>query len=258
MIETRDQALLRTFLRQDCITHAYQLGDLNPMFFKFSRWFAIESSPGTLDSVMLLYSGLRLPVVLTTGSDEGVAALFEATRDVLPERFHYHVHKRHLDALRAVHTLPRSPRPMVRMALRRDDFRDDIDTCEVVSVGHRDTASLIALYRFYPDNFFDPYQMETGLYFGIRNEDQLVSIAGVHMVSPEDDVAAIGNLVTHPNHRGRGFATCCTARLLRDVFKRVSMAALSVRQDNEPAVRTFQRLGFETHHVYFEGHVGID
>ena len=54
--------------------------------------------------------------------------------------------------------------------------------------------------------------LETGKYFGIRREGILVSVAGIHVYSPEYDVAALGNITTHPDFRGQGLGRKVTAR----------------------------------------------
>lgn len=115
------------------------------------------------------------------------------------------------------------------------------------------------LYEHYPDNFFEPYQLETGLYFGVRDEDiGLASIAGIHVVSESHDVAVIGNFVTHPERRGRGYASACTARLLSELFETVSLVALNVQEDNEPAQRMYRNFGFEENNVFYEGRTTSD
>ena len=38
----------------------------------------------------------------------------------------------------------------------------------------------------------------------------LVAVAGTHLVSDTYGVAAIGNVFTHPDYRGRGYATLAT------------------------------------------------
>ncbi len=111
------------------------------------------------------------------------------------------------------------------------------------------------LYQHYPDNFFEPYQVESGLYFGIRSEDgeQLVSIGGIHVLSEFYDVAAIGNLVTHPDHRSQGYASRVIGHLLNELFQRVSLVALNVQVDNVAAIKTCERFNFEPTHRFFEG-----
>ena len=69
-----------------------------------------------------------------------------------------------------------------------------------------DRNDLVRLYdESYPENWFDPRMLETRQYFGLRVDGRLVSVAGVHVYSEQYRVAAIGNVVTHPAHRNRGY-----------------------------------------------------
>lgn len=254
MVEVKDRKQLQRFLLRKPIANAYQLGNFDPAYFDFCRWFATYDDAGDIDALLLLYTGLSLPVVLTAGTAHGITQLFRETRSVVPERFLFQIHEHHVDPLELFYK-SRKPARMSRMALERRAWEPIATSDKVVPLGHRDTADIVQLYRHYPDNFFEPYQLESGLYFGVREEEGLVSIAGIHMLSERYDIATIGNLVTAPEYRGHGFATQCTARLLTALFDRVSLVALNTAEDNQPARRTFERLGFTPHFTYIEGRV---
>jgi ribosomal protein S18 acetylase RimI-like enzyme len=264
-LQSSDPLLLR-FLLADRVSSAYALGDLDPRYSDFCRWFvsrAVDSDAAPVDAVALVYSGLRVPVLLTLGSDFGVEALLEspALQVELPPRLYAHLASPHLGAFQARYTVD-ALRSMVRMALSRDAFRSRTDVAltpeqraAIEPVGHAQTAALVALYRYYPDNFFEPYQLESGNYFGIRRGSQLISVAGVHVVSDEFDVGVIGNVVTHPDHRSQGHSRRCTTRLLESLFERVSLVTLNVQRDNVAARRVYEGLGFVEQYRYFEGTV---
>ena len=78
-------------------------------------------------------------------------------------------------------------------------------------------------------------------------------MGGIHVVSEEYDVAVIGNLVTHSDYRGQGLATIVTTRLVEELFEEVSLLALNVGRDNEPAVHLYNNLGFQSNNVFYEG-----
>jgi hypothetical protein len=79
-----------------------------------------------------------------------------------------------------------------------------IDGSEAVALSAADTEELLALYAAsYPGNWFVPRMLETGFYFGIRRGRALVSVAGVHVFSPQYKVAALGNITTRPDARGQ-------------------------------------------------------
>src|SRR5690606_3070892 len=99
MIELKDKQLLRDFLLEDPVANAYQLGDLDPLYFDFCRWFGDRDASGALRSLLLLYTGLSLPVVITCGSADGIRDILRDVREVLPNRFYFHVQDHHLDML---------------------------------------------------------------------------------------------------------------------------------------------------------------
>src|SRR6478735_7958009 len=49
-----------------------------------------------------------------------------------------------------------------------------------------------------------------GVYYGMRVNGQLVAAAGTHVVSPGARLAVVGNVLTHVDYRGRGFACATT------------------------------------------------
>ncbi|MEE2788508.1 MAG: GNAT family N-acetyltransferase [Myxococcota bacterium] len=109
------------------------------------------------------------------------------------------------------------------------------------------------LYEHYPDHFFEPHHLGTGYYFGIRSNDELISVAGIHNISLNHDVAAIGNIVTHLDHRGHGLAAKCVRRLLDELFQSVNHVCLNVGLDNTAAIACYQKIGFKEHRQFIEG-----
>ncbi|RVU42322.1 GNAT family N-acetyltransferase [Lujinxingia sediminis] len=251
--ELTERDELREFLVQDRLANAYLLGNLDPSYFQFCRWYGSRDERGEIANLMLVYRGLSLPVVFTSGRGEDLPDFLKACYEVVPERFHFHVLETQMADLNSTFEVGQAE-AMIRMGLERRHFEPGVRDERVERLGHRDTAQIMALYEHYPDNFFEPYQLETGLYFGIRDEEgDLVSIAGVHVVSEAHDIAVIGNLVTHSGRRGQGLATACTARLLEELFERVSLVALNVQVENAPAIRMYENFGFRANNRFYEG-----
>ena len=254
-----DRDELRTFLMKDRLANAYLLGNLDPAYFQFCKWYGSRGADGELKNLILVYLGLSLPVVFMSGNGDGLQKFLRESRTVVPERFHFHVLEEQMPALQKVYQTEGATQ-MIRMGMKREDFEAVERDERVERLGHRDTAAIMELYEHYPDNFFEAYQLETGLYFGIRDEeDRLVSMGGVHVLSEEYDVAVIGNLVTHSARRGQGLATAVTGRLVEELFEQVSLLALNVGRDNAPAVQLYKNFGFKSNNIFFEGRLeGID
>lgn len=255
---TTDVRAIEDLLRPEPVRHAYLLGYLDDAFREQCQWLGASDENGRLVSLILVYTGLARPGLFTAGDPRGIQAILEHAGEQLPVSTKGHVDSRHLHAFATGYRENGQVRLMSRMGLSLSDFRDreeDLaDGLEVVRLSHRDTADILQLYGVWEDHFFEPYQLEDGLYFGIRDEEgRLACIAGTHNVSDTYGVASIGNLVTSPSARGRGLARRCTARLLRGAFRRVRLVTLDVQHGNEPAMRLYRHFGFRPYVDFREG-----
>jgi ribosomal protein S18 acetylase RimI-like enzyme len=141
----------------------------------------------------------------------------------------------------------------LKMALTQPALLDRADTSDVTRLDDGDLDDLLHLYEHsYPGNWFDPRMLETGQYFGLRRAGGLISAGGVHVFSPRYRVAALGNIATHPDHRGKGYATAVTAALCKSLLATVDTIGCNVRADNDPARRCYGTLGFRPIASYHE------
>jgi predicted GNAT family acetyltransferase len=88
----------------------------------------------------------------------------------------------------------------------------------------------------------------------VRLGDELVAAGGTHALATRYGMAAIGNILTLPAYRGRGYATAVTAAVVAELLtSECRTVILNVAQHNHLAVRLYARLGFRTHCRYQEG-----
>ena len=80
-----------------------------------------------------------------------------------------------------------------------------------------------------------------------------MSVAGIHLLSESRDIAAVGNIVTHPDHRGHGYASTCVSHLVTELLERVDKIALNVAAANTSAIRCYEGVGFKTFFEFQEG-----
>lgn len=284
-IQTRERSAIERHLRRDVFLHLYEIGDLDEFFWPFTTWFAGVGDPpeagdtgaGRTDQealelrhLALLYTATSLPVLLfltrDAGSEAGdravdsAAAWLGALRSELPARFYAHLSPGLEEALRPSAELePHGPH--LKMALTRPKL-DVAGADRAVRLGPGDRAELEAFYRTaYPGNWFDPRMLETGQYFGVREEGRgrtpgsaggLAAVAGVHVYAPAQGVAALGNIATLPACRGRGLARAVTARLCATLLENVAHVGLNVHARNAAAIACYEGLGFETIAEYGE------
>ena len=139
------------------------------------------------------------------------------------------------------------------MALRDRDAIDRCDCSDVSSLTSDDVEALLDFYREnYAGNWFDPRMLETKQYFGMWKDGSLVSVAGIHVYSPQYRVAALGNIATTKGHRGRGYARMVTARTCQSLLREAEIVGLNVKADNTAAISCYAGLGFEVVASYLE------
>ena len=253
--ESRDVTALRAFLVREPEKAAMLLGDLAVHYADVTRWFVRRSVEG-VDAVVMLYIGASVPSLHLYGPPEAVDFLVEQYADELPDRFELHGCPEHREIMER-----RYPdiawRRYVRMKLLVEEFSGSIEMRRAQRLSHADTAALVRLYGRCDLTFFDPHQIEAGFYFGIHEGDALVSAAGVHTVSTEDMIAAIGNVATHPDCRGQGLSVLTTGRLIQELLgRRMRTIVLNVSEHNHPAIRVYRKLGFREHTEILLAHIG--
>lgn len=245
IVQTTDRTRIETFLRQDPELHVYSLGDLDDFFWPNTTWYAWEKA-GSLREIVLVYSGRGLAtVVAISANPSGVRKLLRESAPLLPQAFYAHLSPGVEAALQRTHRL-QSHGLHHKMIMRDPSRARAVDCPGVVPLTMADHDDLARLYdESYPGNWFDPRMLATRQYFGLRVDNRLVSVAGVHVYSEQYRVAAVGNVVTHPDHRNRGYGTLVTARLCQSLLETVEHIGLNVKVDNAPALACYRRLGFE-------------
>ena len=249
---------LKRFLLTRPLDAAYLLGYLTPEYESSCRAFIYErpdeegsasegdGTPVRVEALLFEYTGLSVPTIWTYGATVEVEAVIAHVYAMLPRNIYINMEDHHLQAVRT-HYRVRHRRPTLRMGLKRAHFVPAGNKEGVVSLSHKDTGGIMRLYHQYPDHLFEPAQLETGLYCGVRDEEgHLISVAGIHFLNPSFNIAAIGNIVTDAAHRGEGLATRCVRGLLDSLFERVDNVALNVIEDNIAAITCYEKFGFRT------------
>jgi len=241
-ISVSDRDRLRAYFRRAPGLHLYELGDLDDFFWPHTRWHALERA-GELRAVVLLYTAGAPATAIAIGDPAPLAELLEQIRDQLPAQLHAHLSPG-LDAALAPRYASEARVPMRKLALADRARLDGVDPGPVDRLGPADREEVERFFaRAYPGNWFDPRMLETGQYFAIR-DGELVAAGGVHVYSPAERVAALGNIAVAESHRGRGLGTRVTAQICRSVLASVDHVGLNVRRDNRAAIACYERLGF--------------
>ncbi|WP_017316270.1 GNAT family N-acetyltransferase [Mastigocladopsis repens] len=249
-LHARDE--IEAFLHRQPFVHLYELGDLDDFFWSYTIWYALKDSD-SIRQIVLLYTGAELPVLLGFSEDgDEMSKLLRSILHLLPKRFYAHLSSNTVAVFAQDYQI-HSHGTFYKMALTNPSCLDKVATYSVEQLSHSDVHDLEALYQIsYPGNWFDPRMLETGHYYGVRQGSALVSVAGVHVYSPQYRVATLGNVTTHPDFRHQGLATKVCAKLCQSLLGSVDYIGLNVKADNTGAISCYQRLGFEKIAVYGE------
>ncbi len=247
-----DRTAIERVLRENVYLHIYSIGDLDEFFWPYTTWYAADDETG-LNTIALLYSGQSLPTLLALSDEpDRMRGLLDAISHLLPPAFYAHLSPGVGSALDSAYQLDPHGKHL-KMALLHRAAIDSSDCAEACALGRDDVDEVLEFYRHsYPGNWFDPRMLETDQYFGIRQKERLVSVAGIHVYSPEYKVAALGNIATAPSHRNKGYARQATARTCQSLLEDVCHIGLNVKADNDVAISCYKKLGFETIASYGE------
>ena len=242
---TTDRALLRAFLEQDRLYAAYAICDLEEREFARTRWGLAWDADEPI-ALVLEYNGPTPQPLFLMGRQDGIEAVL---RDLIRPRLAYvAVPPAVVPAIRSAYRVDPGP-TMVRMWVDQARFRPYPATVErllPVEIG-----DLNRLYQLGFASWLPPSTVADGVYYGMRVNGQLVAAAGTHVVSSGARLAVVGNVLTHVDFRGRGFATAVTGAVTAELLRSCDQVVLNVRADNPPALNAYRRLGY-TEHMRFE------
>jgi ribosomal protein S18 acetylase RimI-like enzyme len=244
-VPTRDKGLLRSFLERDRLRAGYAVADLEEREFAKSRW-GVASEGGELIAVVLEYGGLTPQPLFVMGDPDGIIAIL---RDVIRPRLAFlAADESLLGPIAGLYRIDAGP-PMVRMAVDRRTFQPVPGP--VQRLVPADIVDLNRLYGLGFAGWLPADSISNGVYYGVRIAGRLVAAAGTHVISPEGRIAAVGNVMTHTDFRGRGFAKQTTSAVTQELLRSCDDVVLNVRADNPPALAAYRALGYRDY-CHFE------
>ncbi len=238
---TTDRAVLREFLERDRLYAAYAICDLEEREFARTRWGLAWDGDAPV-ALVLEYNGPTPQPLFVMGRPDGIEVVL---RDLIRPRLAYAAAP--LELVPAIETAYRvDPGPtMVRMWVDRARFRPYPAT--VGRLLPSEIGDLNRLYQLGFASWLPPSTVAEGVYYGMRVNGQLVSAAGTHVISRTARLAVVGNVLTHVDFRGRGFATAVTGAVTAELLRTCDQVVLNVRADNPPALNAYRRLGYAEH-----------
>ena len=243
---TADRGLLRAFLERDRLFAAYAICDLDDREFARTRWgsrcdgdepvASASSTAGSSPQPLFVMGRRRTASRRSCATSSGRGP---PTSPSCPST-----------SPRSSRTTASTPgRQMVRMWVDRATFRPypaRVERLLPVEIGE-----LNRLYQLGFASWLPSSSIADGVYYGIRVGGRLVAAAGTHVVSRDARLAVVGNVLTHADYRGRGYAKATTgavtAELLRSATRSSSTSGRTIRRRSH----AYRRLGY-AEHVRFE------
>ncbi len=239
-----DPAAIRARLLNERAYAAYALGQLGPRLFPYVSCWEAQGRGG---SALVVFSRGGLgDALFMSGAPEPLAAALMLHRG--PRHNFATCRPEHMEVVERFFTVA-GRQPMLRMTVERHGFHfAPTRTDAGVAVRRLVAADARQVNRLYnsegPPTHYSSTHIDQGMYHGVFEDGRLVAVAGTHVISPEEEVAVVGNVFTHPERRGLGYATLATGATTTALLRRCSNVSLTVDPDNIPAVRAYVRLGY--------------
>ncbi|MCL4828561.1 MAG: GNAT family N-acetyltransferase [Caldilinea sp.] len=287
---TVDLHRIAVLLAVDPIWSVYAIADLQPAMAPYCRWRLHDDGPA--HAVALIFDGLEPPILFAAGDPDAlVAALRDAP---LPKQVYLSVREEHAAAVshwydhhdvrrmwRMVlrgrveergssgkrktgsvleQTVPNPQSPISPsfdepLHLRTSALKDGFRLRRLTGVDAPAVKALFAHGGPFTPDAFAAHQIESGVFYGVEyGAGELLAVGGTHIVDDTARVAAIGNMYTHPDCRGQGFASVVLGAIVTTLrANAIEMIALNVDQRNVGARRIYERFGFVVHCPFIEG-----
>ena len=237
-----DRGEIAAFLRRDRIYAAYALGDLDGPNRARVVWAMAHDDAGSPTALAMHHEGLVPQPLFLMGAPDGCRAILDSV--IKPRDAYLQATELHEAALTDLYELD-APVVMLRMAVDRRTFTPFAGPAERLTA--LDVDDLNRLYQLGYRAGFPPSVVEDGVYYGVRVRGRLVSAAGTHAINPREEIAVVGNVLTHVDFRGHDFAKMVTSAVTGELLDRATDVALNVHANNDPAVAAYARLGYRTH-----------
>jgi GNAT superfamily N-acetyltransferase len=248
-----DVKQIQQILYRDPIWSVYAIADLQPAFAPYCHWSVVNGAQG--EAVILLFTALQPPILFATGDEQAImAALAESP---LPERVYVTLRPEQVSLVGQYYRWVEEAHPMTRMVLAKHIQVAMPTISTLVRLQPADANAITDLYRqggpFTPD-YFDPYQLDDGIFYGVKDaQDGLVAVGGTHIIAQQAAMGAIGNMYTHPAHRGKGYARAVLTAIIAELQARtITTIVLNVDERNATARSLYERFGFTPYCNYIE------
>ena len=182
-------------------------------------------------------------------------APFAAVREQTPEAFAALARALHPEGMAALFVTPLEPPlpgwthlrtfEVVQMICEK---LEPMPEPEMLELGAQDLPDMLELVRLTSPGPFKDRANELGRFYGVRQNDQLVAMAGERIrLTGFTEISAV---CTHPDFQRRGLARGLMHRLVREILARDEVPFLHVFAGNTNAIRAYETLGFKQRQTF--------
>ncbi len=203
---------------------------LDPNFLKVTKWYV--ATQGDANALCLVAKGLFPTYMLTMGDNAALDFLLGSIG--LPGRTFFTCELTHLNVLQSYYELEWHLQ-MKRMLVSRDTFNSGNGGAVRLKAAHVGAVNRLYSFERGGGNFTSG-QIRKGVFYGIWEDDELIAVAGTHLVVPTYDIAYVGNVMTHPAYRNKGLAKICVSAVTAKLLEQCNEVVLNVEAYNLPGL----------------------
>jgi RimJ/RimL family protein N-acetyltransferase len=230
----------RRFLAQNPTVNVLPLGDSYPPLSRVSTLYSAVKDKQII-GVCSVYHALSKPsVVLGTAASEIKKALLRKALKQVSGEFLSLCPLDEIEIFKEYATLLHLH--IEQQMLANPPKQVKCGNIKVALVRIDELEQLNKFYIEHNSEAWTPLQFKVGPYYCVRQDDKIISAAGVHVMTPQ--IAQLGNIVTDEAYQNHGFATACTSTLVADLASKCRIISLFVRTENKPAIHMYEKLGF--------------
>ncbi|PWI46590.1 hypothetical protein CEE45_16140 [Candidatus Heimdallarchaeota archaeon B3_Heim] len=246
-IPRNNQFLINNCIRlatKDYFDNLFLLGDLFPPCIDLTDVYGVFDREALI-SLFTVFKGFDCSsVVIPKSSEETEAVILSHLFHILPEKFIL-VSPSLTEKVLSSHFRIQEKSSEICMITdrKRENFLDSDH-----SLIHASLKDLSRIDEFYQANHTFPWssiQLESNFYFFQEINDQIVACGGTHFETPK--LAHLGNVLVISEYRGKSLGKNLVSTIGNEILKTKRFITLFVVQDNVPAIRLYEKLGFSSY-----------
>jgi len=230
------------FIKQDVIKHVFAFYDIQYDPEHTTVHAAFENNQ--LIGYILIYTAADVPSIVIESEKRATGALLEHAPE---NNIILHAPPELLTTIKAKY--PTEKHYVENWMLVRKNEANFFKSEFVKPLHTRDDAlslsKLLSTRKDRPEKAIEKYVewVKKMRLYGVFEDGELVSYAGSFLQLPQ--VWMIGGVYTNPKHRNKGYATLAVSAITEEALGKAETAALFVRSDNYPAIKSYEKIGYK-------------